>query len=161
MAATWVLGLGSNLGERLELLRRAAAGLHGGGVRVTAKSSVYETPPLGPEQPDFLNAAVAVETELSSRELLHHALAVERALGRARPDPVRWGPRRIDIDLLWCSAGVVEEAGLVVPHPGLPERSFALVPLCEIAPDACDPRTGVRYADVAAARALLARVASL
>jgi 2-amino-4-hydroxy-6-hydroxymethyldihydropteridine diphosphokinase len=104
------------------------------GVRVLRSSRVYETAPVGgPEQPDYLNAVLEVETELSPRELLEAALAAERALGRVRG--VRWGPRVIDIDVLTYGTRTVDEPGLVVPHPRMHERAFVLAPLLELESD--------------------------
>lgn len=143
-----VVGLGSNLGDRLALLRAAAARLPG----VVAASSIYETAPVGPPQPDYLNAAVLVERPGAARAeearaLLETMLEIERGLGRVRAG--RWGPRTIDLDLLWVEGLAVGEPGLVVPHPHLDERAFALVPLLDVSPAAVHPRTGRRYADVA------------
>src|SRR5262245_39837193 len=103
------------------------------GIVVRARSSLYESPPAGgPPQGDYLNMAVAVETRLAPREVLERALAIERALGRVRPDPVRWGPRTIDIDVLWIDGETIDEPGLTVPHPRLAERAFALRPLLDV-----------------------------
>jgi 2-amino-4-hydroxy-6-hydroxymethyldihydropteridine diphosphokinase len=159
-----VLGLGANLGasDRLENLRRAAAMLEErGAIAIVGRSSVFETPPAGgPPQPNYLNAAIGGTTRLPPEALLTETLAVERALGRLRPDALRWGPRTIDIDILWSDAGAFTSAALVIPHPRLVERAFALQPLLEIAPDAADPG-GLRYAGLPAARERLRRVASL
>ncbi|MBW2523841.1 MAG: 2-amino-4-hydroxy-6-hydroxymethyldihydropteridine diphosphokinase [Deltaproteobacteria bacterium] len=156
-ATVWIVGLGSNLGDRLTHLRRAADALgRVDGIRERGRSRVFETAPVGgPDQPSYLNAAVTIATALPAATLLEHALGIERALGRARPDPVRWGPRTIDIDLLWADQLVVDQPGLRVPHPRLHVRPFALIPLLELAPDATDPTTGQRYADLEAARAEL------
>ncbi|MBX3184153.1 MAG: 2-amino-4-hydroxy-6-hydroxymethyldihydropteridine diphosphokinase [Polyangiaceae bacterium] len=125
-----VLGLGSNLGDRLGTLRHACEALQAHG-EVLACSSVYETPPVGPPQPDYLNAALLLETPLAPPMLLQEAQRIERAHGRERRE--RWGARTLDLDLLWA-----DEAGrwgeLVVPHPRLMERAFALVPLLEVLP---------------------------
>ena len=105
-------------------------------------SSFRETDPVGYEdQPRFLNAAVALETELSPRELLDRLLAVERELGRTRDGP-RYGPRTIDLDLLLYGEAVVDEPGLRVPHPRLAERRFALEPLAELDPGLTIPGAG-------------------
>jgi len=157
-----VLGLGSNLGDRE---RNIAAAIHClarcSGVSFVASAAVYETPPAGgPPQGDYLNSAVLVETSLSPRELLSCALEVERSLGRIRPDPVRWGPRTIDIDLLWIEGFALDEPGLVVPHPRLSERPFALRPLLDLVPGAVDPRSGAPYAALAAASLAIARHAN-
>jgi 2-amino-4-hydroxy-6-hydroxymethyldihydropteridine diphosphokinase len=116
------------------------------GVAVRARSRVYETEPIGPPQPSFLNAAIYVECMLSPVELLDALLRIERALGRTRgATDVRWGPRLIDLDILWIDGLVVDDPRVVVPHPRLLERAFALVPLIEVAPGAVDPRTGRAY----------------
>jgi 2-amino-4-hydroxy-6-hydroxymethyldihydropteridine diphosphokinase len=104
------------------------------GTRVAAVSSLYRTPPWGKlDQPDFLNAAVAIETRHSPRALLDLCLDVERRLKRVREE--RWGPRLIDIDILVFGDRVIHETGLEVPHPRMLERAFVLEPLAEIAPD--------------------------
>jgi len=133
------LGLGSNLGDRDGNLRRALAmlGVHEG-ITVAEASSFIETDPVGgPEgQSKFVNAAVAVDTTLSPRELLGACQDIERALGRERgPDDVRWGPRTIDIDILLYGKQVVDEPDLRIPHPRMHEREFVLVPLAQIAPE--------------------------
>jgi len=131
------VGLGSNLGDREATLRAAIAALPG----VVAVSELRETDPVGvTEQPAFLNGAVALETDLSPRELLETLLAVERELGRQRRE--RWGPRTIDLDLLVYGSETVDEPGLTVPHPRLHERRFALDPLAEIAPRLVIPGRG-------------------
>lgn len=137
------VGLGSNLGDREGTLRRAVELLSAvPGVEVVAVSSLRETEPWGlAEQPRFLNAAAAVETDLSPRELLDALLAVERELGRRREGP-RYGPRTIDLDLLVYGDEIVHERGLTVPHPLLHERRFALEPLAELAPDLVVPGRG-------------------
>jgi 2-amino-4-hydroxy-6-hydroxymethyldihydropteridine diphosphokinase len=156
-----VLGLGSNLGDRAGNIARAVNALAAAeGVRLLGTAPLYETPPFGgPAQGDYLNSAALVETALAPREVLALALDVERSLGRLRPDPVRWGPRTIDIDLLWIEGTTVDEPGLVVPHPGLTERPFAVRPLVDVAPDAADPRTGMRYAELPAATGPIHRFA--
>lgn len=138
-----VIGLGSNMGDRLAHLREATARL-GQHATVLATSPVYETAPVGgPPQGHFLNAALLVAFEGSPRALLDALLAIERSLGRIRLE--RWGPRTVDMDILWVDGLVVDEPGLTVPHPRLTERAFALLPMLDVAPDARDPRTGVRY----------------
>ncbi len=130
---TAYLGLGSNLGDRESLLRSALERLAADDLVITAVSSVYETAPVGwIDQPDFLNLAAAIATALSPRALLERCLAVEAALGRVRAE--RWGPRTIDIDVLWYEGVVLQEPALTLPHPRLTERAFALLPLAEVAP---------------------------
>lgn len=132
-----VLGLGSNLGDRLANLREAVARISElAGVTITARSNVYETDPVGgPEQGAYLNAAIRVECTREPLALLDDLQAIERDLGRVRV--VRWGPRTIDIDVLWIAGGVtIAGPRLVVPHPRLHERAFAILPLLDVAPDA-------------------------
>lgn len=136
------LGLGSNLGDRLENLRRAVALLRERGVRVVRSSRVYETDPVGPPQPDYLNAVVEVEARGTAAGLLRAGLGVEEAMGRERME--RWGPRVIDIDLLTFGDRTIDEPGLQVPHPRMHERAFVLVPLLELDPDPALP--GGRHA---------------
>jgi 2-amino-4-hydroxy-6-hydroxymethyldihydropteridine diphosphokinase len=130
------VGLGSNVGDREAMLRAAVVALEGDpAIEVVAVSGFRETDPVGYlDQPRFLNGAAAVETDLSPRELLERLLAVERGLGRVREGPAQ-GPRTIDLDLLVYGDEVVDAPGLVVPHPRLHERRFALEPLAELAPD--------------------------
>jgi 2-amino-4-hydroxy-6-hydroxymethyldihydropteridine diphosphokinase len=129
-----VLGLGGNLGARRALLDCARTLLAAQpGLVVCAASSLYHTPPLGPPQPDYLNAALSVEWVGSARALLAITQHIETLLGRERAQ--RWGPRTLDIDILHWSDGPVREPGLCVPHPELLRRPFALVPLLEVAPE--------------------------
>lgn len=137
MKKTAYLGLGSNLDDRRANLEAALARLAELGT-VRAVSSFYETEPVElPQQPWFLNCAVALETELMPKQLLGRLLGIEQALGRRRLQPK--GPRLIDIDILLFGSSVVDAAGLTIPHPALHERRFALEPLAEIAPDARHP----------------------
>jgi 2-amino-4-hydroxy-6-hydroxymethyldihydropteridine diphosphokinase len=118
-------------------------------IEVVAVSSIRETDPVGVvDQPRFLNAAVALETELSPRELLDRLLGIERRLGRTRTGP-RFGPRTIDLDLLVYGEARIDEPGLEVPHPRLHERLFALEPLVDLDPDLVVPGRG-RLADLVA-----------
>ncbi len=106
-------------------------------------SRVYGTAPVGPPQPDYLNAAVLCLYEGPPEALLDHLVAIELRLGRVRRE--KWGPRTIDLDILWIEGQSYESERLVVPHPHLRERAFAMVPLLEVAPGAVDPRTGERF----------------
>lgn len=137
-----VVGLGSNLGDCRATLERAVVSLADLGA-LTAISPLYATAPVGPAQPDFLNAAVRLLTPLRPSALLEALLAIERAAGRERLE--RWGPRTLDLDILWIRATAVDEPGLRVPHAELAARAFALLPLLEVAPEATDPRTGTAY----------------
>lgn len=126
-----LLGLGSNLGDRVALLRTAVAAL---GDEVTATSDVYETAPVGgPDQGPFLNLVVVLETERSAAELLARAQELEADAERVRIE--RWGPRTLDVDILWIDGETVDQPDLVVPHPRMFERAFVLVPLSDVAPD--------------------------
>lgn len=127
------VGLGSNLGDRLGHLKRAVELLIAEGIAVTGASSVYETDPVGPPQPDYLNAAVAVESHLGPVALVTLLKKVEADIGREQTE--RWGPRVIDLDLLLFGDESVAEAGIKVPHPELTNRAFALVPVLEIDDD--------------------------
>lgn len=131
------LALGGNMGDVRATFERAIGMLcDGAGLRLVARSSDYRTPPWGvTDQPAFLNAVVEVATSLSPHELLSRALACERALGRDRAGERRWGPRRIDIDILAYDNVELHDTDLTLPHPHLFERAFVLVPLAEIAPD--------------------------
>jgi len=135
------LGLGSNLGDRAGQLLEAAVRLREAGLAPVAVSRVYETAPQGRlDQGWFLNCALAVDTDLPVAAALRIAMDVEHGMGRRRL--VHWGPRVIDVDILLYGEERVLEPGLIVPHPRLHERAFALVPLCEIAPDAVIPGRG-------------------
>lgn len=157
-----VLGLGTNLGDRAQNLGNAVEALSRlRGVRVLAQSSLYETPPAGgPPQPHYWNGALLVETTRLPGELLSEMLTIEQSLGRIRPDPIRWGPRTIDLDILWIESEIIDEENLKVPHPRLFERVFALRPLLDVAPDALDPFTGQRYDAFPAASLPIARIGS-
>ena len=130
------VGLGSNLDNPREQIRRALDLLGTeAGVELVAVSTLRETDPVGyQQQPRFLNGAAELRTELSARELLGRLLAIERRLGRVRGTGPRFGPRTIDLDLLLYGDEVLHEPGLVVPHPRLHERRFALEPLAELDP---------------------------
>lgn len=134
------LALGSNLGDRRANLQAAVAALPPA-VVVRRCSPIYETPPWGvTEQPAFLNMTVEAETGLSPVELLAYLKRLESELGR-RP-AIRYGPRLIDLDLLFYDDLVLDSPSLVLPHPRLHERAFVLVPLADLAPDLLHPRLG-------------------
>ena len=125
-----LLALGSNLGDRWGFLRDAVASLPD----VVAVSNVYETPPVGgPIQGPYLNCVVRLETLLGARALLDEARRRESEAGRERIE--RWGPRTLDVDVLWVDGEEGDEPDLEVPHPRMFERAFVLVPLFDVAPD--------------------------
>jgi 2-amino-4-hydroxy-6-hydroxymethyldihydropteridine diphosphokinase len=126
------LGLGSNLGDRQALLATAVDRLVA--VGLVASSPLYETDPVGgPEQDAFLNLVVELDTDLSPRQLLEVCRRLEAAAERVRVE--RWGPRTLDVDVLWVDGAAVDDPDLVVPHPRLWERRFVLAPLRDLAPD--------------------------
>lgn len=135
------LGLGSNMGDRVGYLQAAVAAMSD----CVAVSGVYETDPVGgPDQGPFLNVVVELDTALSARGLLELCQRLEASADRVRE--VRWGPRTLDVDVLWVDGETVDEADLVVPHPRMFERAFVMVPLGELASDLvdgwADPGTG-------------------
>ncbi len=140
-----LVAIGANLGDRLDTMRQAVELVAKiDGVRVLAQSSVFDTAPVGPpDQPRYLNAAVALASTRQPAELLSELLAVEATLGRAR-DGSRWTARTIDLDLVLFGECVLAGGDLHVPHPRFRERAFVLLPLVEIAGDTRDPVTGER-----------------
>ena len=131
------LALGSNLGDRLANLRAALDALEPE-VQALAESGIYETPPWGyTEQPAFLNMALKAETELEPRKLLKHLKKIEAGLGREVS--FRYGPRKIDLDILFYEDLILNDEALVIPHPRLHERAFVLVPLADVAADFIHP----------------------
>jgi len=140
------LGLGSNLGDRAEYLRKARAAL-APEVNLLRSSSIYETPPWGYlEQPSFLNQVVEVETSQEPEELLANLKGIENQLGRVTN--FRYGPRCIDLDILFYGSLVFQSADLTIPHPALAERTFVLVPLNEIAADFVHPLLKLTVAEL-------------
>lgn len=131
-----VVGLGSNLGAREAAIRAACMLLDARvGIDVSAISPIYETEPLGPPQPHYLNAACRLETDLSPMHILQALLRTERRLDRRRVNDKRWGPRSIDLDVLWDERGAFDAPGLQVPHRELRNRDFALAPFLDVAPE--------------------------
>lgn len=138
------IALGGNVGDVAAAFEWALAQLAATpGVQVQRRSAWYRTPPLGPPQPDYLNGCVLLVTELAPEALLDVLQGLEAAAGRLRQ--VHWGPRTLDLDVvLWGDQGqtIITSDRLTVPHPGLCERAFVLVPLADIAPDWRDPHSG-------------------
>ena len=147
------IGVGSNQGDKEENCRRAVGEIQRmPETRVLQVSSWFMTEPWGAASTEwYVNGAVAVDTGLEPESLLQHCQAIERKMGR-RPNRVRWGDRVIDLDILFFDDMVLEEPGLIIPHPELHRRRFVLVPLCEIAPDLKHARLDLDL------RELLARV---
>ena len=142
------IALGSNIGDRLGTIRQAVMLLEERSLRISASSDVFETPPWGMEnQPRFLNACVLAETDILPRALLELLLNIESDLGRIRR--YKWGPREIDLDLLFYDDQVFNESGLVLPHPQMHRRAFVLVPLVQIAPDWRHPVLGKSIRELA------------
>ena len=142
------IALGSNIGDRLGTIRQAVMLLEERSLRISASSDVFETPPWGMEnQPRFLNACVLAETDILPRVLLELLLNIESDLGRTRR--YKWGPREIDLDLLFYDDQVFNESGLVLPHPQMHRRAFVLVPLVQIAPDWRHPVLGKSVRELA------------
>jgi 2-amino-4-hydroxy-6-hydroxymethyldihydropteridine diphosphokinase len=136
MSRDFIVGLGSNLGQREQFLTRAVTRIADSPeLQVRALSRVFESEALGPPQPRYLNAAIRIACTLDAESLLDRLLGIEAALGRVRD--VRWGPRVIDLDILWGAQAVHSER-LTVPHAHLRERNFALGPLLDVAPELAD-----------------------
>jgi 2-amino-4-hydroxy-6-hydroxymethyldihydropteridine diphosphokinase len=128
------LSLGSNLGDSRKFLEEAVETL---GRSVVAVSPVYETDPVGgPDQGSFLNIVVELDTELSPRELLAVCHRLESGANRVRQE--RWGPRTLDVDIVWIEGTTVDEPDLQVPHPRMAQRRFVLAPLADLAPELVD-----------------------
>ncbi len=142
------IALGGNLGDVATTFDHALAALdRTPGIRVTARSRWYRNPPMGPPQPDFLNGCALLAVSLEPVDLLDRLQELEQAAGRIRT--VHWGPRTLDLDLLLYGDRAIDTPRLQVPHPGLRDRAFFLVPLVEIAPDWIDPPTGQTIRQIA------------
>ena len=137
-----IIALGSNMGDRLQYLTRAQEQIEKRIGEITARSGVIETKAYGyTDQDDFLNMAIAVDTELSARALLETLLDIEKQLDRVRL--IHWGPRTIDLDIIFYGDCIIDEPDLHIPHIDFANRAFVLDPIAEIAPDRIDPRSGM------------------
>lgn len=147
------IGLGSNLGDSLQILREAVQQLSQlGALQV---SRLYQSPPMGPQdQPHYFNAVVCLETMLAPLELLDQLQAIEQQAGRVRLR--RWGERTLDLDLLLYAAQKIDHPRLQVPHVGILERDFVLLPLLDLAPDLCIESHKLRELDIVKNSALQA-----
>ncbi len=143
------IALGSNLGDCRGTLNGALLALDTSpGVRLLQRSAWYRSAAVGPPQPDYLNGCAVLEVSLAAEQLLERLQAIEQQFGRVRAE--RWGPRSLDLDLIFLDDLQLASARLQLPHPRLWERNFVLVPLAEIAPDWLDPVTGLTVATLAA-----------
>jgi len=144
---TVYLCLGSNIGDRKRLIEWGMEELEKKGITVTARSALYETEPVDyEEQPWFINCVVGGTTVLQPVPLLAVLKDIEARAGRT--GNVRFGPRRLDIDILLYNDEVIADGPVIVPHPRMNERRFVLMPLTEIAPDLTDPRDGRRFSEI-------------
>ncbi|MDO9509175.1 MAG: 2-amino-4-hydroxy-6-hydroxymethyldihydropteridine diphosphokinase [Thermovirgaceae bacterium] len=142
------ISLGSNLGDRLATIRHATLLLKEKAVSIAASSDVFESEPWGlSDQPSFLNACILAETEDSPRDLLLKIQSIENELGRV--PRFRWGPREIDIDILFMDGLTINEEDLTLPHPEMHRRAFVLVPLSQVAPQWVHPLLGRNVRDLA------------
>lgn len=144
---TVYIGIGSNLGRRKKNCLMAVELLKGKGVRVAKESSLYETEPWGvKDQPAFINMVIEAQTDLSPEMLLSLVKDIEYEIGRSRTR--RWGPRKIDLDILLYGDMVINTPDLVIPHPYMHERQFVMRPLSEIAPDLIHPIIKKKMRDI-------------
>lgn len=141
------IALGSNLGDSRQILQAALAALaDADSIELRAHSRLYQTAPVGPPQPDYVNCAALLDTCLAPEALLRELLQIEASFGRVRRE--RWGPRLLDLDLLLFDDLVLTTPTLQIPHPRMHERAFVLVPLAEIAPHWVDPISGKTLAQL-------------
>lgn len=132
------ISFGSNIGDREKAIEDALTLVNKNEMKITKRSNIIETEPYGYiDQPIFLNGAIEVETELSCREVLERLLQIEKEVGRVRK--FKWGPRLIDLDIIFFNDEIYDEEDLKVPHPDMQNRDFVLKPLCEICPDFIHP----------------------
>ena len=139
--------LGSNLGDPLSSLQTALGKIEKELGKVVRSSSIYATEPWGiKDQPIFYNQVIEIKTDLNAHETLNKLLEIETSMGRIRTE--KWAERIIDIDILYFEDQVINTENLVIPHPGIPDRRFVLVPLCELIPDQVHPVLKASNADL-------------
>jgi 2-amino-4-hydroxy-6-hydroxymethyldihydropteridine diphosphokinase len=132
------ISLGTNLGDRIQNLKKAVHAIESNLGEIIKQSSLHESKPWGKsDQPDFLNQVILVQVDNTPQECLNKLSSIERQLGRKRDE--KWGPRIIDLDLLYVNDQIFNTEKLILPHPGIPYRRFVLVPMAEIAPDFIHP----------------------
>jgi 2-amino-4-hydroxy-6-hydroxymethyldihydropteridine diphosphokinase len=133
-----IIAFGSNIGDRYKAIEEAMLHLEENGIKIVESSAIIETEPYGyVDQPPFINGAIIAETELSCREVLINLLKIEKDIGRVRL--FKWGPRIIDLDIIFYNDEIYNEEDLVVPHKDMQNREFVLKPLYEICPDYVHP----------------------
>ncbi|MEQ9357116.1 2-amino-4-hydroxy-6-hydroxymethyldihydropteridine diphosphokinase [Coleofasciculus sp. F4-SAH-05] len=141
------IALGSNLGDSRAILEAAIVMLaKTPDITVTSQSSWYQTAPVGPPQPDYLNGCVILDVQLTPHDVLQTLISIEKQFGRERGE--RWGPRTLDLDILLFDNLIIDTPTLQIPHPRMTERAFVLVPLAEIAPDWVEPVSGCAIAQL-------------
>lgn len=141
------IALGSNLGDSRRILENALQTLNSfPKITVNRRSSWYQTAPIGPSQPDYLNGCALLEVHLKPQELLHILLEIEDRFGRIRQE--LWGPRTLDLDLILFENLILDTPDIQIPHPRMRGRAFVLVPLAEIAPNWIDPVSGETIAEL-------------
>ena len=140
------IGIGSNLGDRIHYCKSAIDEI-GRFAKIVKVSSIYETEPVGKEdQPEFINCVAEIETDLSPQNLLKDLNSVEEKLDRVRHE--KWGPRTIDLDIIFYNDRVIKDEKLEIPHPRAHQRRFVLEPICEIAPKFIHPKFNVSTLDL-------------
>jgi 2-amino-4-hydroxy-6-hydroxymethyldihydropteridine diphosphokinase len=145
--ANAVIALGSNLGDSLKILQNSLQSLAlTPGIEIEAVSSWYQTKPIGPPQPDYLNGCVLLSVQQNPEELLVLLQAIELQFGRVRNE--KWGARTLDLDILLYDDLILNTSSLQIPHPRMTQRAFVLVPLAEIAPNWIEPRSGKAIANL-------------
>jgi 2-amino-4-hydroxy-6-hydroxymethyldihydropteridine diphosphokinase len=139
--------LGSNIGDPISRIQIALEKINTDIGEVTRTSSIYVTEPWGlKDQPPFYNQVVEIETKIDAIDTLKKVLAIEKSMGRVRKE--KWAERIIDIDILYFDDQVINKENLTIPHPGIPDRRFVLIPLCELIPDQIHPALHVSNADL-------------